>query len=104
MTAGGELGDDRDDDRRDECIDCRCDECQDMRRQNEEFRRPWGPGYVGALGAVSDAALTEEALDRLLSAGGRWPAYRTTLTARRDRAGRRHPLTGPGRGRLACRP
>lgn len=83
MTAGDDFADDRDDerrdrddDRRDECVDCACDECQDMRRADETFRRPYGPGYVGALGAVTDAVLTSDALDRLLPLSGRWPEPR----------------------------
>jgi hypothetical protein len=72
VTPGDELGDDR----RDECRDCGCEECQDMRRADETFRRPWGPGYVGALGAVSDAVLTADALDRAVPLGERWPEPR----------------------------
>ena len=68
---GEEFGDDRDD-----CRDCGCSECQDMRRADEAFRRPWGRGYVGALGAVSDAVLTADALDRAVPLGERWPEPR----------------------------
>lgn len=76
MTAAEDFGDDRDDDRRDECVDCACDECEDSRRADEPFRRPYGPGYVGALGAVTDAVLTSDALDRLLPLSERWPEPR----------------------------
>ncbi len=71
MSTGGEFDDDRDD-----CRDCSCDECQDMRRADEAFRRPFGPGYVDALGAVADAVVTADALDRVLTLADRWPEPR----------------------------
>lgn len=70
MTSSGEFDDDRDD-----CRDCSCDECQDT-PSDDAWRRPFGPGYVSALGAVADAAVTADALDRLLQLGDRWPEPR----------------------------
>ncbi len=93
MNAGGEFDDDRDD-----CKDCGCDECQDMRRADETFRVPFGPGYVDALGAVSDAVVTAYALDRVLSLSDRWPEPRIVdqdeVFYLRDRT--RVPLSGLG--------